>query len=136
MRHSPNPQPLRARRPYYHRAPDPVGGRRVPPSRDLFPPVAEMDDEDFLVAGWILAMAVIAAVADVVAMFILPALTLPIYTLVVASCVLVIVLAVLAEPEEVEQPVEHQGASGPLPTLYPTRGRSDRMAVERPPSAV
>lgn len=103
MRTSPSPRRPRARHPYQHRAPEAYGSRRVPPSRELFPPVAEMDD-DFLIAGWILAMALIAAVADVVAMFILPVLTLPIYTLVIASCVLVIVLAVLAEPEEEPAP--------------------------------
>jgi peptidoglycan/LPS O-acetylase OafA/YrhL len=116
IRRSPSPQVLRAQRPYRHRAPVAIGGRRVPPSRELFPVMAEMDDEDFLVAGWILAMALVAAVADLVAMFILPALTLPIYTLVVASCVLVIVLAVLAEPEaeEPETALPETPDTGPL----------------------
>jgi hypothetical protein len=83
-----------------------------------------MDDEDFLIAGWILAMALVAAVADVVAMAILPALTLPIYTLVIASCVLVIVLAVLAEPEE-----------EPTPPLEPAPVRPTRLPAPRHPVA-
>ncbi|MDB5095696.1 MAG: hypothetical protein JWM80_117 [Cyanobacteria bacterium RYN_339] len=126
-RRSPSPYAQRAQRPYRHRAPVAIGGRRVPPSRELFPAMGEMDDEDFLVAGWILAMAAVAAVADLVAMFILPALALPIYTLVVASCVLVIVLAVLAEPEEAEE--VHLPAPEPVGTgpLFPQRSRTGTL---------
>ena len=100
-RRSPARAPLRADSRQQRRTPEMVSGRRVPPARDLFPPCPAEDEpcEQLFLAGWVLAMAAIATVADLVAMYLVPALTLPLYTLVVASCVLAAVLAILAESE-------------------------------------
>jgi hypothetical protein len=107
---------------HQHRSPGLISGRRLPPTRGLFraaPQPLERDDvgEYLDHAIWLFGLAVVMAVANVVAMGLLPALALPLYTLVVVSCAVAVFLATLAGGESRADSDEDGGAFGCPPDL-------------------
>ena len=96
--------PLRASVRAARRSPRWASGRRVTTVRGLFPPCLAIADDDpphvrLTASEWLLVVAAIAAMADLLSMQIAPALALPFYTFTVAVCVLVTVIALVTDPD-------------------------------------